>query len=473
VRMEQTSTELADVRGPSVGRSEPKPADQTADVETVDEATVLKVLQTPQTLRDIANILAQHGIGTSHPTLRLDIVAPSEPRLELELDADDLRTLFSSFGRIEAIDLLEPRKTSAQIVFGDIVTAFFAQQALHQHYLPTYRAWIHLKWCVDPHDSFPASTLQYTAPPPAPTFLPVPIQSQSQSQSHSQSPSPSPSQPHPQSQSHSQFQFQGYEQQRMGAYHKYTCKFEIQLQDTGSFKVARKLIGPRGCNMKQILRTCTVGCVGPVENTLKLRLRGQGSGFLEGPQKAESADPLHLCISSCYYEKYVLAKQLVAELINNVYNDYKRHCQELGKPRFVPPPIKLSENVTTRQANWDLIQSRANPRQQSLKPIPSRPDLTAACPKLKPTPQPGRGFPHPQATDSAHLPLSSSYPNPRAQPQSASLLSQPTPGHCCNDNGNGNSSSWNIDKLQGQVAPRLQHETPYTGQPSVKAPPPT
>jgi len=35
-------------------------------------------------------------------------------------------------------------------------------------------------------------------------------------------------------------------------------------------------------------------------NLLKLRLRGQGSGFKEGPDRKESNEPLHLCVSSKY-----------------------------------------------------------------------------------------------------------------------------------------------------------------------------
>jgi hypothetical protein len=31
---------------------------------------------------------------------------------------------------------------------------------------------------------------------------------------------------------------------------------------------------------------------------VKLRLRGRGSGYKEGPEKRESQEPLHLCVSS-------------------------------------------------------------------------------------------------------------------------------------------------------------------------------
>ena len=42
-------------------------------------------------------------------------------------------------------------------------------------------------------------------------------------------------------------------------------------------------------------------------NLVKLRLRGQGSGFKEGPEKRESYEPLHLCVSSKFEEVYNLA----------------------------------------------------------------------------------------------------------------------------------------------------------------------
>ena len=42
-------------------------------------------------------------------------------------------------------------------------------------------------------------------------------------------------------------------------------------------------------------------------DVVKLRLRGKGSGFKEGPKQEESKEPLHLCISSRFYDKYKMA----------------------------------------------------------------------------------------------------------------------------------------------------------------------
>jgi len=67
------------------------------------------------------------------------------------------------------------------------------------------------------------------------------------------------------------------------------------------------------------------------EESVKLRLRGRGSGFKEGQNKQESDEPLHLCISSKYYEKYETACILVQELIMNIYEEYKRFCERAHK----------------------------------------------------------------------------------------------------------------------------------------------
>jgi hypothetical protein len=67
---------------------------------------------------------------------------------------------------------------------------------------------------------------------------------------------------------------------------KYTCKFEIQIQNDKEFQVARRLIGAKGSNMKKIIQKCSIGfdsSINPYE-IVKLRLRGKGSGFKEGPR---------------------------------------------------------------------------------------------------------------------------------------------------------------------------------------------
>jgi hypothetical protein len=69
----------------------------------------------------------------------------------------------------------------------------------------------------------------------------------------------------------------------MGTNYKYTCRFDIQIDNDSKFQVARRIIGSKGCNMKRIVRMCANGVVGNAHNIIKIRLRGKGSGFKEGP----------------------------------------------------------------------------------------------------------------------------------------------------------------------------------------------
>ena len=66
---------------------------------------------------------------------------------------------------------------------------------------------------------------------------------------------------------------------------KYTCRYDIQILNEKEFQVARRVIGSKGANMKRIIDQCSRGfdkTVNPYE-VVKLRLRGKGSGFKEGP----------------------------------------------------------------------------------------------------------------------------------------------------------------------------------------------
>jgi hypothetical protein len=84
--------------------------------------------------------------------------------------------------------------------------------------------------------------------------------------------------------------------------------------------------------MKRIIELCCKGApYEQIQEIVKLRLRGKGSGFKEGPRQEESNDALHLCISSRFYDKYLIACNHVQELLLNVYEEYKRYCEKNKK----------------------------------------------------------------------------------------------------------------------------------------------
>ena len=107
-------------------------------------------------------------------------------------------------------------------------------------------------------------------------------------------------------------------------YGKYTCKYEILIPNDKDFQVARRLIGSKGCNMKKILNECKQN--NNINDNVKLRLRGRGSGYKEGPQNKESDEPLHLCISAKNQEEMKKACGLVDDLLNKIYEEYKKYC---------------------------------------------------------------------------------------------------------------------------------------------------
>jgi hypothetical protein len=111
---------------------------------------------------------------------------------------------------------------------------------------------------------------------------------------------------------------------------KYTARFEIGIANEREFQVARRIIGAKGANMKRIVSV----------SEAKLRLRGRGSGFLEGSSKLESAEPLHLCVSCKDYVGYQLAIKQVTELLDGVYESYRDFLSQKGQP--YPPSLGVS-----------------------------------------------------------------------------------------------------------------------------------
>lgn len=126
---------------------------------------------------------------------------------------------------------------------------------------------------------------------------------------------------------------------------KYTCKFEIQIENDKDFQVARRLIGRKGNNMKKIGEMCSRGKSNKnMHDFVKLRLRGKGSGFKEGATKEESNENLHLCVSSMYYEQYKIACDEITKLILQVYKDFFNYCRNKGIKTEILR-IKKFENI--------------------------------------------------------------------------------------------------------------------------------
>lgn len=124
------------------------------------------------------------------------------------------------------------------------------------------------------------------------------------------------------------------EEMHGGRYVRYTCRFEIAIADDLEFRVVRRLFGANGCNMIRIKEMCggeDEHAVKRSGETVKLFLRGKGSGFREGPMQVESQEPLSINVQSRFYDKYRVACDLVQELILNVYEEYKVFCAKFQR----------------------------------------------------------------------------------------------------------------------------------------------
>jgi len=107
---------------------------------------------------------------------------------------------------------------------------------------------------------------------------------------------------------------------RRGSGMKPQCQFFIGIEEDPKFKVTRKIMGPHGQHMKAIAHSTGA----------KLRLRGHGSGFLEGPEQRESTDELMLCVSAPDWENYSMAVQKVTELLEGIYEQYRESHPRKG-----------------------------------------------------------------------------------------------------------------------------------------------
>ncbi|EER19976.1 hypothetical protein Pmar_PMAR006873 [Perkinsus marinus ATCC 50983] len=127
------------------------------------------------------------------------------------------------------------------------------------------------------------------------------------------------------------------EPMRSGSIRKYTCRFDIGIDNDREFQVARRIIGNKGSNMKRI-----VGL-----SNAKLRLRGQGSGYLEGAIRQESPDPLHLCISCITRNGYLAAVEETKTLLRRVYAEWRNFQINKGRGDPGMMEIQMKEHFLT------------------------------------------------------------------------------------------------------------------------------
>lgn len=133
-----------------------------------------------------------------------------------------------------------------------------------------------------------------------------------------------------------------------GENQKYICVFQIGLEDDEEFCLVKRILGKAGNNMRRIADDCNA----------KVRLRGIGSGFLEGADGREANMPLQLNVSCVDYKEYITAIDQVATLLKDLYKHYRRYARSKG---MEPPDVKIAlEEVRRDDLGFDQLSAKAN-----------------------------------------------------------------------------------------------------------------
>lgn len=170
---------------------------------------------------------------------------------------------------------------------------------------------------------------------------------------------------------------------------KLTCRYEIHQKELGpafDFQLSKKIIGPKGSNMKKVLENCLRGCKSKEPDLLKLRQRGIGSGFKEGPHDEECDEPLHLCISAKYQDIYYKATRSAEDLLLMIFEDFNQYLSNSYNERYsIPLVLKKEGNSSpTIRVVYPLIQNIANAERHLMGRIPEVKDKNGKVIQLFP-----------------------------------------------------------------------------------------
>ena len=100
---------------------------------------------------------------------------------------------------------------------------------------------------------------------------------------------------------------------------KYVSRYIVQIDNEKNFPVTKMIIGNNGMLLRNILIN---NCIKYGDQTTKIRLRGRGSGYKEGPKNEESKDPMELCISSLNLASFTRCSAEIENLLQQIYYQY-------------------------------------------------------------------------------------------------------------------------------------------------------
>ena len=100
---------------------------------------------------------------------------------------------------------------------------------------------------------------------------------------------------------------------------KYVSRYIVQIENEKNFPVRNMIIGNKGMQLRNILYN---NCIKYGDQSTKIRLRGRGSGYKEGPNKEESKEPMELCISSLNLISFTNCSIEIENLLKQIYYKY-------------------------------------------------------------------------------------------------------------------------------------------------------
>ena len=122
--------------------------------------------------------------------------------------------------------------------------------------------------------------------------------------------------------------------------YKYVSRYIVQIENEKNFPVTKMIIGNSGKLLRNIL---VKNCINNGDHTTKIRLRGKGSGYKEGPKNEESKDPMELCISSLNLMSYIKCSNEIENLLKNVYYQYYLYQSNNKKESDNDAPVVMKK----------------------------------------------------------------------------------------------------------------------------------
>ena len=100
---------------------------------------------------------------------------------------------------------------------------------------------------------------------------------------------------------------------------KYVSRYIVQIENEKNFPVTKMIIGNNGMLLRTIIYE---NCIKYGDNTTKIRLRGKGSGYKEGPNNEESKEPMELCIFSLNVFSFSRCSNAIENILLRIYYQY-------------------------------------------------------------------------------------------------------------------------------------------------------